>query len=202
MAIFLDLEYGGQVVASAPIELTNQGHVVRALISAEGNSLTQTGHIWFPSKFGGVGHGMSGVNSEVDQQLRILLRAETNADLVEFQDFVQLRTAIILWLYSDDAGISGTGIIISKAELEVPLTALVISHAELEVPEPLRLVISHAELEVSWTGLFVAHAELEVPHTGLYISHAELQVPSNDAIGQEGGGGAIATEDGGKIKVE
>jgi hypothetical protein len=162
-APFLQIEYGGVVIATVPIELTVGGHYVKAMISAL-NPTSQVGHAWLVGEPSQAGAGSSSVNSEVDQILRVILRANRPTDILE-DDFVQLRTAIALWLYqSGGAGGGGdSGIAVSFVEFQVPLTGIVISQAEFEVPAPFRLWVSQVEFEVPLTGLVVSMAELEVP---------------------------------------
>lgn len=174
MGVFLEIEYGGQTVASVPIEITESGYVIKASLSADESPLAQLGHIWL-NGHGNVGRGVASVNSEVEQTLRILLRAETTTDLAQFQDFIQLRTAIALWLKSDE--VLDTGLKFSFAAFEVPTTGLLISKAELEVPEQIYLLISKAELEVALMSVFISQAELQVPLMSVYISQAEFEVP-------------------------
>ena len=173
MAIYLELEFGGTIIASVPIELTQQGHFAKALISAI-TSASQVGHIWLVPQTGVVGTGTASVNAEVDQALRIILRAETSEDLGAFEDYVQPRTAIVIWLTDTE----GAGLLISQVELEVPYSGLFVSQTELEVPIPLRMLFSQMELEIPHSGLFVSQAELEVPHSGLFLSQAELEIPN------------------------
>jgi hypothetical protein len=94
VAINLQIEYGGEIVVSFPLEVTERGYHVKAVLNA------QVGHIWRPSKLGAVRAGAVTADPGSTQTLKIILRADTANEVSEF-DFFQLRTAVVKWLYQE-----------------------------------------------------------------------------------------------------
>ena len=93
--ISLQVRYGGEVVGSIPIYITHHGWYVKALVKSKNLSdQNQTGHVWRNSRLGAIGHDVASVDSTVNQNLQVLVVADTDEELLA-GEFIVLEHVIL-----------------------------------------------------------------------------------------------------------